>query len=78
MKKKIIGIFIIFACIFVMCGCDLSNNKKSNNNTINDTKEKSDIKVYYKDNESINPHLVNPIYLKLTEAEENKSTEVIW
>ena len=30
MKKKIIGIFIIFACIFVMCGCDLSNNKKSN------------------------------------------------
>ena len=54
MKKKIIGIFIIFSCIFVMCGCDLSNNKKSNNNTINDTKEKSDIKVYYKDNESIN------------------------
>lgn len=54
MKKKLIGIFIIFACFFVMCGCDLSNNKKSNNNTINDTKEKSDIKVYYKDNESIN------------------------
>ena len=31
----------------------------------------------YKDNENINPHLVNPIYLKLTEAEENKNTEVI-
>ena len=29
------------------------------------------------DNENINPHLVNPIYLKLTEAEENKKTEVI-
>ena len=26
----------------------------------------------YKDRESINPHLVNPTYLKLTEAEENK------
>lgn len=31
----------------------------------------------YKDNEDINPHLVNPIYLKLTEAEENKNIEVI-
>ena len=31
----------------------------------------------YKDKENINPHLVNPIYLKLTEAEENKKTEVI-
>ena len=27
---------------------------------------------YYKDKECINPHLVNPIYLKLTEAEENR------
>jgi len=26
---------------------------------------------YYKDKESINPHAVNPEYLKLTEAEEN-------
>ncbi len=26
----------------------------------------------YQDKESINPHLVNPLYLKLTEAEENK------
>ena len=31
----------------------------------------------YKDKECINPHLVNPIYLKLTEAEENKHQEVI-
>ena len=31
----------------------------------------------YKDRESINPHLVNPIYLKKTEAEENKKIEVI-
>ena len=31
----------------------------------------------YKDKENINPHLVNPIYLKLTEAEENKKTEII-
>jgi tRNA threonylcarbamoyladenosine biosynthesis protein TsaB len=27
---------------------------------------------YYKDRERINPHLVNPLYLKLTEAEENR------
>lgn len=27
---------------------------------------------YYKDRECINPHLVNPVYLKLTEAEENR------
>lgn len=27
---------------------------------------------YYKDKECINPHLVNPEYLKLTEAEENR------
>ena len=31
----------------------------------------------YKDKENINPHLVNPIYLKLTEAEENKKQEII-
>ena len=31
----------------------------------------------YKDKESINPHLVNPIYLKKTEAEETKNIEVI-
>ena len=30
----------------------------------------------YQDRESINPHLVNPSYLKLTEAEENKIKEV--
>lgn len=29
------------------------------------------------DKESINPHAVNPIYLKLTEAEENLNKEVI-
>ena len=27
---------------------------------------------YYQNKETINPHLVNPLYLKLTEAEENK------
>lgn len=27
---------------------------------------------YYKDKEAVNPHLVNPLYLKLTEAEENR------
>lgn len=31
----------------------------------------------YKNKESINPHAVNPIYLKLTEAEENKKEEII-
>ena len=31
----------------------------------------------FKDRESIDPHLVNPIYLKLTEAEENNPIEVI-
>ena len=30
-----------------------------------------------KNKESINPHAVNPIYLKLTEAEENKKEEII-
>ena len=30
----------------------------------------------YQDRESINPHLVNPSYLKLTEAEENKIKDV--
>ena len=29
----------------------------------------------FKDREEINPHLVNPSYLKLTEAEENKMKE---
>ncbi len=29
----------------------------------------------YQDKESINPHLVNPLYLKLTEAEENRIKE---
>ncbi|MBR3660569.1 MAG: tRNA (adenosine(37)-N6)-threonylcarbamoyltransferase complex dimerization subunit type 1 TsaB [Bacilli bacterium] len=29
------------------------------------------ITMMYKDNKAINPHLVEPIYLKLTEAEEN-------
>ena len=31
----------------------------------------------FKNKESINPHTVNPIYLKLTEAEENKKVEII-
>ena len=30
---------------------------------------------YYKDRDNINPHLVNPLYLKLTEAEENRLKE---
>ena len=29
----------------------------------------------YRDRESINPNIVNPLYLKLTEAEENKEKE---
>ena len=31
----------------------------------------------FKDKENVNPHSVNPVYLKLTEAEENKKVEVI-
>lgn len=31
----------------------------------------------YENMESINPHLVNPVYLKLTEAEEKKQVEII-
>ena len=27
---------------------------------------------YFKDKEAINPHAINPDYLKLTEAEESK------
>lgn len=34
------------------------------------------IVMKYQDRESINPHFVNPVYLKLTEAEENKLKEV--
>ena len=34
-----------------------------------------DIVNYYQNNKSINPHLVNPDYLKLTEAEENRMRE---
>ena len=30
------------------------------------------IVLYYQDKENINPHMVNPTYLKLTEAEENR------
>lgn len=30
---------------------------------------------YYKDRNSINPHAINPNYLKLTEAEENNSND---
>lgn len=33
------------------------------------------IVLSFKDKESINPHLVNPVYLKLTEAEENRLKE---
>ena len=29
----------------------------------------------YKDREPLNAHLINPLYLKLTEAEENKLKE---
>lgn len=32
--------------------------------------------MFYQNREGINPHLVNPCYLKLTEAEENKMKEV--
>lgn len=34
------------------------------------------IVTFYQDRKNINPHLVNPSYLKLTEAEENKIKEV--
>ncbi len=30
---------------------------------------------YYQDRKTINPHMVNPLYLKLTEAEENRINE---
>lgn len=52
-----------------------------NTNIIDDIKEYSPniskIINTYKDKENINPHFVNPIYLKLTEAEENKKIEII-
>lgn len=52
-----------------------------NNNLIEDIEEYSPnilkIVTTYKDREPTNPHLVNPIYLKKTEAEENKEIEVI-
>lgn len=46
-----------------------------NNSLVDDIEEYDPnilkIVTTYKDKESINPHLVNPIYLKKTEAEEN-------
>ena len=52
-----------------------------NNNLIEDIEEYSPnilkIVTTYKDREPTNPHLVNPIYLKKTEAEENKEIELI-
>ncbi len=30
---------------------------------------------YYKNRDAINPHMINPLYLKLTEAEENRIKE---
>ena len=33
------------------------------------------IVIFYQDKECLNPHLVNPVYLKLTEAEENRLKE---
>ena len=52
-----------------------------NNNLVDDIEEYDPdiLKIVntYKDRETTNPHMVNPIYLKRTEAEENKNIEVI-
>ncbi len=52
-----------------------------NNNLVEDIEKYSPnilkIVTTYKDREPTNPHLVNPIYLKQTEAEENKKVEII-
>ena len=50
----------------------ITNNQKFNfNNIIGYNPDILNIVLNYKDNPSINPHLVEPNYLKLTEAEEN-------
>lgn len=52
-----------------------------NNNLVENIEEYSPniLKIVstYKDKEPTNPHLVNPIYLKKTEAEENKNVDII-
>ena len=48
------------------------SNDKFDFNTLEYNPDILNIVDYYKDKECINPHLVNPEYLKLTEAEENR------
>ena len=50
----------------------ISNNELEHYNTIKYDPNISKIVERVKDRESINPHAVNPDYLKLTEAEESK------
>lgn len=52
------------------------SNDKFDFETVKYNPDILEIVKYYQDKEDINPHLVNPSYLKLTEAEENKLKEV--
>ena len=57
---------------------DISNHEYISNDEFDDLEVNSyspdmaKVVDYFKDKESINPHAVNPEYLKLTEAEESK------
>ena len=52
------------------------SNDKFDFETVKYNPDILEIVKYYQDKEDINPHFVNPSYLKLTEAEENKLKEV--
>lgn len=48
------------------------SNDKFSFDTVKYNPDVLNIVLYYQNKEEINPHLVNPNYLKLTEAEENR------
>ena len=64
-KLKIILIGLNKEYVFISNDSFNFEVEKYNPNILN-------IVLSFKDKESINPHTVNPIYLKLTEAEENR------
>ena len=64
-KLKMILIGLNTEYIFVSNDSFYFETKKYNPDILN-------IVLSFKDRESINPHMVNPLYLKLTEAEENR------
>ena len=55
----------------------ITNNKIDINNIEAYNPNFEEIIIRHKDDECVNPHSVNPMYLKLTEAEENQEVDII-